>query len=142
MTTYTVIKATPKPKPINVVGSLLFTVLTLPLRLLQHPTAIPPGYSITTGRSTLDLWGGKNVDARWYFPDADGAAPQYGAPHQQQFAPPQQQYGAPPPQQHYGAPPPQQQYVQHRAPQTARTAQRSRPLCVERYAQVPQMLQD
>ena len=67
-----------KPKPLNVVGSLLFNVLTLPLKLLQHPTPIPPGYSITTGRSTLDL-GGKNVDARWYFPDADaheGAAPQ------------------------------------------------------------------
>jgi hypothetical protein len=66
-----VAKAAPQPTLIDVVGTLLFTLVTLPLRLFEQAPVIPPGSSVTVGRSTLAIGCGcgQAVDARWYFPN-------------------------------------------------------------------------
>jgi len=70
----------PKPAPvqpslINVLGSIAFAVLDFVTRLVQGPPAVPPGSSVTVGRSTLqiDCGDGTSVQADWYF--ATGPVP-------------------------------------------------------------------
>lgn len=80
-TAVSTVAAPPQPNLINVVGTLLFRLITLPLRLLEQTPVVPPGYSVTVGKSTLDVGCGcgQSVGARWYFPDPaahDGVAPQ------------------------------------------------------------------
>ncbi|MGZ8802539.1 MAG: hypothetical protein ACXWZL_07995, partial [Mycobacterium sp.] len=59
------------PSPINVIGTVIYNVIAFALRLFDPPPVIPPGSTVTMGRSTLAIpcGCGQNVDARWYFPD-------------------------------------------------------------------------
>jgi hypothetical protein len=60
--------APPPPSLINVIGTLIFTIYNVALRLFEGPPVLPPGSTVTVRSSTLTLAPGKVVPADWYFP--------------------------------------------------------------------------
>ncbi|MGY4653594.1 alpha/beta hydrolase [Mycobacterium sp. URHB0021] len=60
--------APPPPSLINVIGTLIFTIYNVALRLFEGPPVLPPGSTVTVRSSTLTLGPGKVVPADWYFP--------------------------------------------------------------------------
>jgi hypothetical protein len=60
----------PRPTLLNVVGSFAWGVFDLLTKLVDTPPAVPPGSSLTAGRSKLeiDCGDGYTADADWYFP--------------------------------------------------------------------------
>ncbi|KWX65489.1 hypothetical protein [Mycobacterium sp. NAZ190054] len=65
-------EASPAPTPslLNVVGSFFWGLFDLAVKLVDFPPAVPPGSTLTAGRSTLqiDCGDGYTADADWYFP--------------------------------------------------------------------------
>lgn len=61
------------PSPINVIGTVIFTVLSGISRLFDPVPVVPPGSTVTIGRSTLDIGCGcgQKVDALWVFPNKE-----------------------------------------------------------------------
>ncbi|MGE2726807.1 hypothetical protein [Mycolicibacterium pulveris] len=69
------IPALPTPKSvltkvINVVGTIAWSVIDFMVKLVIGPPAVPPGSTVTAGRSTLqiDCGDGYTADADWYYP--------------------------------------------------------------------------
>ncbi|QZT62664.1 hypothetical protein [Mycolicibacterium austroafricanum] len=60
----------PLPSLLNVVGSFLWGLFDLVTKLVDVPPAVPPGSTLTAGRSKLeiDCGDGYTADADWYFP--------------------------------------------------------------------------
>lgn len=58
------------PSLINVVGSFFWGLFDLVSKLVDLPPVVPPGSTVTAGRSTLeiDCGDGYTADADWYFP--------------------------------------------------------------------------
>jgi hypothetical protein len=58
------------PTLINVVGTLVFSVIDFVTKILQGPPAVPAGNTAEVGRSTLqiDCGTGYTAQATWYFP--------------------------------------------------------------------------
>ena len=61
----------PLPSPINVIGTAIFTLLSGISRLFDPVPVVPPGSTVTIGRSTLDIGCGcgQKADALWVFPN-------------------------------------------------------------------------
>lgn len=56
--------------PVNVIGSVVFSLLGAALQTLSGPPVLPPNSAVTVRTSTLALpESGKTVRADWYFPD-------------------------------------------------------------------------
>ncbi len=60
----------PEPSLLNVVGSFFWGLFDLVTKLVDVPPAVPPGSTLTAGRSKLeiDCGDGYTADADWYFP--------------------------------------------------------------------------
>ncbi|MCV7154574.1 hypothetical protein [Mycolicibacterium pyrenivorans] len=60
----------PRPSLLNVVGSFFWGMFDLVTKLIDFPPAVPPGSTVTAGRSRLeiDCGDGYTADADWYFP--------------------------------------------------------------------------
>ena len=63
-------QATPKPNLLNVVGSFFWGLFDAVTKIIDAPPAVPPGSTLTAGRSRLeiDCGDGYTADADWYFP--------------------------------------------------------------------------
>ena len=63
----------PAPSLINVVGTFFWGLFDLFSTVISGPPAVPPGSTVTAGRSTLqiDCGDGYTADADWYFPSED-----------------------------------------------------------------------
>jgi hypothetical protein len=63
-------KRAPIPSLLNVVGSFFWGLFDLVTKLVDFPPSVPPGSSVTAGRSRLeiDCGDGYTTDADWYFP--------------------------------------------------------------------------
>jgi hypothetical protein len=63
--------ATPTgPTLLNIVGTFFWGLFDLVSKALDFPPTVPPGSTVTAGRSTLqiDCGDGYTADADWYFP--------------------------------------------------------------------------
>ena len=60
------------PSLLNVVGSFFWGLFDLVTKLVDVPPAVPPGSTLTAGRSKLEIecGDGYTADADWYFPTA------------------------------------------------------------------------
>lgn len=58
------------PTLINIVGTFFWGLFDLVSKMLDFPPVVPPGSTVTAGRSTLqiDCGDGYTADADWYFP--------------------------------------------------------------------------
>ncbi|MDG4668390.1 hypothetical protein [Mycobacterium sp. 236(2023)] len=60
----------PRPTLLNVVGSFFWGAFDLLTKVVDGPPSVPPGSTLTAGRSRLDIdcGDGYTADADWYFP--------------------------------------------------------------------------
>ncbi|BBY80046.1 hypothetical protein H7I53_00760 [Mycolicibacterium pulveris] len=63
-------QAPARPSLINIIGTLAWSVIDFMVKLIVGPPAVPPGSTVSAGRSTLqiDCGDGYTADADWYYP--------------------------------------------------------------------------